>query len=50
MSDDMEMHNESKDSTASAVQDVNFNRENREEGNAANTDTYGRQRLDVGTL
>ena len=50
MADDMEMHNRSKDSATSEVQDVNFNGEKGEDGNAMNMNTYGKQRLDVGTL
>ena len=50
MADDMEIHNRSKDSTTSEVQDVNFNEKKGEEGNAVNVNTYSRQRLDVGTL
>jgi hypothetical protein len=50
MADDMEMHNRSKDSTTSEVQDVNFNGEKGEDSNARNRNTYGKQRLDVGTL
>ena len=50
MADDMEIHNRSKDSTASEVQDVNFNGEKGEDGNVVNMNMYGKQRLDVGTL
>ena len=50
MADDMEMHNRSKDSTTSEVQDVNSNGENGTDGNATNMNTHGKQRLDVGTL
>ena len=50
MAGDMEMHNRSKDSATSEAQDVNFNGEKGEDGNAMNMNTYGKQRLDVGTL
>jgi hypothetical protein len=50
MADDMEMHNRSKDSATPEVQDVTSNGEKSEDGNAMNMNTYGRQRLDVGTL
>jgi hypothetical protein len=50
MADDMEIHNRSKDSATSEVQNVNFNGEKGENGNAMNMDRYGKQRLDVGTL
>ena len=50
MADDMEIHNRSKDSATSEVQDVNFNGEKSENGNATNMNTYGKQRLDVSTL
>jgi hypothetical protein len=50
MADDMEMHNRSKDSAIFEVQDVNFNGEKGEDGKARNVNTYGKQRLDVGSL
>jgi len=50
MAGDMEMHNRSKDSATSEAQDVNFNGEKCEDGNAMNMNTYGKQRLDVGPL
>jgi hypothetical protein len=50
MADDMEIHNRSKDSATSEVQDVNFNGGKGEGSNAMNTDMYGKQRLDVGTI
>jgi hypothetical protein len=50
MADDMEVHNRSKDSAASEVQDVNLNGEKGEDGNARNMNTHAKQRLDVGTL
>ena len=50
MADDMEIHNRSKDSATSEVQDANFNEEKGEDGNAMNMSMYGKQRLDVSTL
>jgi hypothetical protein len=47
MADDMEIHNRSKDSAASEVQDVNSSGEKNGASGPVNMNTYGRQRLDV---
>jgi hypothetical protein len=50
MESDMEMHNRSKNSAASQIQGVNFNKDKKEDADASNDNTYGRQGLDVRTL
>lgn len=46
----MEMHNRSKNSATSQVQDVNFHKDKKEDANASKGNSYGRQGLDVRTL
>jgi len=47
MENDMEMHNRSKNSATSQIQDVNFNKDKKEDANASKSNTYGKQGLDV---
>jgi hypothetical protein len=46
----MEVHNRLKNSATSQIQDVNFNKDKKEDANASNGNSYGRQGLDVRTL